>query len=258
MYFVILLLLLVYAILLTISLLRKKELFGNNLSKSDFKFIYLNLEKDTDKRNKFISNCQQINLKVHRFNGINGSLLSNLNKRDLVSQNYITNHFLDNKTNGQLGCAVSHFKILEEHKNHGQHLIIFEDDAIIENNFDSNLSKFLRALPSDWDVFYLYINNFYLNPEQNKKGGKQRVKINEQLYKPIAPIGLICYGVNKNSISKVLNLLKPLDNTPIDNKLASLITKGKINSYTTPRNIVGHPLVYYSNTFQKNMVRKTV
>lgn len=258
MYFVILLLLLVYAIVLTVSLFRKKELFSNNLTKNNFKFIYLNLEKDTNKRNRFISNCQQINLKVHRFNGINGNLLTTQNKRNLVSQNYITDSFLNNKTNGQLGCAVSHFKILEEHKNHGQHLIIFEDDAIIDNDFDSNLSKFLRLLPSNWDIFYLYINNFYLNREQHKKGGKQRVKINEQLYKPIAPVGLICYGVNKNSISKVLNLLKPLDNIPIDDKLASLISEGKINSYTTPKNIVGHPDVYYSNTFQKNMVRKTI
>lgn len=258
MYFVILLLLLVYALLLTVSLFRKKELFSNSLTKYNFKLIYLSLEKDISKRNKFLKNCQNINLRVHRFNGINGNLLTTQNKRSLVSQNYITDSFLNNKTDGQLGCALSHFKILEEHKNHEQHLIIFEDDAIIKNDFDSNLSKFLKALPSDWDMFYLYINNFYLNREQHKKGGKQRIKINEQLYKPIAPIGLICYGVNKSSISKVLNLLKPLDNTPIDNKLASLISQGKINSYTTPKNIVGHPDVYYSNTFQRNMIRKTM
>ena len=42
-------------------------------------------------------------------------------------------------------------------------------------------------------------------------------------------------------------MLKPLNNTPIDNQLASLIDEGKINCYTPPRNIVGHPNIYYSN-----------
>ena len=63
---------------------------------------------------------------------------------------------------------------------------------------------------------YLYINDFYLNSEQEKKGGKQRVKVNKQLYKPISPYGTICYGIKKRRISKVLNLLKPLDINPID------------------------------------------
>lgn len=258
MYFVLLLLLLVCTILLIIVLFRKKELFGNNLTKRDFKLIYLNLEKDISKRNKFMSNCQKINLNVHRFNAVNGNLLSSQTKRNLVTQNYITDSFLNHKTSGQLGCAMSHFKILEENNNLGKHLIVFEDDAILNSNFNNNLSIFLKALPNNWDMFYLYINNFYLNPVQRKKGSKQRVRINEQLYKPIAPHGTICYGINKNSISKVLSLLKPLDNTPIDNQLASLIDEGKINCYTPPRNIVGHPNIYYSSTFQKFMTRKTV
>ena len=244
--------------MLTISSLKEKELYTNNLSKNDFKFIYLNLEKDTDKRNKFINDCRKIKLNVQRFSGINGNLLSNQTKENLVAQNYITSKFLKEKNNGQLGCAISHLKILEENNNHEKHLIVFEDDALLNDDFNSNLSTFLRSLPYDWDMFYLYINNFYLNSEQKKKGGKQRLKVSGNLYKPIAPIGLICYGVNKDSISKVLNLLKPLDNTPIDNKLANLISEGKINSYTTPKNIVGHPDVYYSNTFQRNMIRKTM
>ena len=245
-----------FIIILLAQLLKTKELFNTyHLTKDDFKFIFINLDNDITKKKKLTDDGVRMKLNFNRFNAINGNLLTKQDKINLVINKYITNSFLNNKTNGQLGCAISHFKNLEENKNINKHLIVFEDDAIINSDFNNNFDIFLKTLPDDWDMFYLYINNFYLNEIQEKRGRKQRLKINEYVYKPIAPIGLMCYGVNKYSISKILHLLKPLDNTPIDNKLSILIDEGKINAYTPPKNIIEHPTVYYSNTFQRHMSR---
>lgn len=253
---IILLLLIIVLFFLTF---RRKEFFADdNFTINDFKFIFISLEHDLIKRKEFLNNCQLVNLNPFRFKAINGKLLNNQQKKDLVYQNYLTNQFLSTKTPGQIGCGISHLKVLENNINSNKHLIIFEDDAIINIHFIKKLSVFLTYIPKDWEMFYLYINDFYLNDTQQKNGRRQRIKITEHIYKPIGPYGLICYGINKNNISKILNLIKPLDQYPIDKKLSFLINQKKIKAYCPPTNIVKHPNIYYSNTFQKLMNRKEI
>lgn len=223
-------------------------------SKNWFKLIYINLEKDYQKRQNFISSFHK-NTNLTRFDGIYGKSLSDTDKKLLIRQNYITQNFLNMRTNGELGCAMSHMKNLENHVNSNKNLLIFEDDAIINNQLFLELSLFLQELPNDWDMFYLYINDFYLNPVQ-KLLNKQRIKITKYLYKPINPIGLLGYGINKNSIKRILELIKPLDTIPIDKKFGELIKNKSIIAYTTHKNIVTHPVQYYSNTAEKSRNRK--
>lgn len=245
--------LIMYYVYLQSKLMENYETSVYN-SKYWFKLIYINLEKDYQKRNKFISSFHK-NTKLTRFDGIDGNLLSDTDKKLLIRQNYITQNFLNIKTNGELGCALSHMKNLENHAHSNQHLLIFEDDAIINSQLFLELSLFLKELPNDWDMFYLYINDFYINSIQKSKN-KQRIKITKYLYKPINPIGLLCYGINKNSVTKILELIKPLDSIPIDDKFGELIHKKSIIAYTTHKNIVTHPVQYYSNTSETFKNRK--
>ena len=164
---------------------------------------------------------------------------------------------LSKKTKGALGAGLSHIRLIERCSQDTKSYIIFEDDIELDKSFYNNLNNFLKNLPDDWDIFYLYLNDFYLNKKQ-RKNKKQRYRVNNIIYKPISPIGLVAYGVNYKSSNKILKYLKPLNNDAIDDRLAYLIDEGHIKAYTTKNNIVTHPTEYYSNTFETKKIRTRI
>ena len=65
-------------------------------------------------------------------------------------------------TNGQIGCALSHLKLLKEAKERGdKHLIVFEDDMKIMTDISTfekrmiEIKDFCENDESDWDILYL-------------------------------------------------------------------------------------------------------
>jgi GR25 family glycosyltransferase involved in LPS biosynthesis len=255
---------LIVFILLFLSLRYKKletlESFSNNNNNqnksNDFKYFYINLEKEKDKRINADKNQKILNIPINRFNAVNGKDLTNNDINFYVKNSYFTNNFNNIKTRGQVGVALSHIKLLEKCSKDNKNYIIFEDDFIIDKTFKNKFEIFLQNLPNDWDIFYLFINDFYINDEQKRNNNTQRIKISKHIYKPIKPIGLVAYGVNCKSAELILKHIKPLNDEPIDDTLGNLIKDDIITAYTTKENIVDHPHEYYSNTFEKKLVRK--
>ena len=204
-----------------------------------------------------IKQSKDVNIPFHRFSGVYGKELSNIDKENLLTQNYITKKYLTTRTQGELGCNISHLQVFDQCKKDNKHYIIFEDDAILNKDFNHSLQLFLKHLPNDWDMFYLYINNFYLNDDQVKEQ-KQRKKINEHISIPISPIGMVAYGINNHKINKIIKLVKPLHDKAIDNMFSYLIDNHKIKVYSTSKNIISHPKEYYSNTKERMMKRKII
>lgn len=58
-------------------------------------------------------------------------------------------------TNGEISLAIKHGKIYKElSRINAEYFIIFEDDVILCENFETHFNDYLSRTPSDWDVIY--------------------------------------------------------------------------------------------------------
>lgn len=114
---------------------------------------------------------------------------------------------------GQLGCLLSHKKIIQNayDKNY-EYILILEDDIIFKDYEVKNIYNYWSLLPSDWDMFYLSGNNFMgLN------------KINEYIYKTNGTLSTCAYAIRKKCYAQILSILNSkIYNKPIDSYYAEL------------------------------------
>lgn len=58
-------------------------------------------------------------------------------------------------TAGAYGCLLSHIAVVQEARELGhKSVLIFEDDAVLDPEFEVKFSSFVEQVPSDWDMLY--------------------------------------------------------------------------------------------------------
>ena len=212
--------------------------YKNNI-KSKFKELVLNiseiyvinLKKNKDRLNEFMKNANKANVNVKRFDAIYGK---ELDKDDSDIQKYFIK---DHKLNpGQIGCALSHIKIWEEAvKNNYNNIIVFEDDAIIPENFWDKFKEAYNELPNDWDYFSLNCS------------WCKNIKDYTFIHKSDFNVCTIAYIINLNSINKIFDLIKRKKiDEPIDKYLFENYYK-KNNLYVIKPSLVKPNIVYTSD-----------
>ncbi len=78
---------------------------------------------------------------VHRFSAVDGSAIS-------LPANW-------NHTVGAYGCLLSHTAVIEQARELDQEsVLIFEDDAVLDPEFETKFASFMVQVPSDWDMLY--------------------------------------------------------------------------------------------------------
>ena len=85
-------------------------------------------------------------------------------------------------------------------------VFIFEDDIILDPNFNNKLSLVMQELPSDWDMFYLGGNN--VKPEINLK------KVTDNIYKTSHTLTTHAYAIKNNLFEKVIKEQLMFENPP--------------------------------------------
>lgn len=61
---------------------------------------------------------------------------------------------------GEVGCYMSHYKILEDAKKNGYgSILVLEDDVVFENNALERFYNGLEHIPDDWEMIYLGANH---------------------------------------------------------------------------------------------------
>jgi GR25 family glycosyltransferase involved in LPS biosynthesis len=56
---------------------------------------------------------------------------------------------------GAYGCLLSHVAVVQEALAAGcESVLIFEDDAVFDPEFDAKFASFMKEVPADWDLFY--------------------------------------------------------------------------------------------------------
>lgn len=216
------------------------------------KIYYINLDRDHERSQYLLKQFQNSIILPHlkKFSAIDGrsikiedidnSIITQQARKDIISGKQRT--YGVSLTYGSLGCALSHKKIFEECKNASKPYLIFEDDIILEKNFDDKLLQLIQryeSLPT-FDIIYL---GFHDIPSASK------VKIDDVLSKPS---GLTCgtygYILSPTGAEKILNRIFPL-NYQIDSSLSYNFKS--LNVYCSTDTLVKMNKKFISNTQQK-------
>jgi GR25 family glycosyltransferase involved in LPS biosynthesis len=58
-------------------------------------------------------------------------------------------------SNGAYGCLLSHVEVVREaQRSNAASLLIFEDDTVLDPDFQSKFASFSKEVPDDWDMLY--------------------------------------------------------------------------------------------------------
>lgn len=170
----------------------KYEFFSNEIP------VYLiSLEKDAERRKKLYEKIQP-----DEYSAVNGSKL--VTKEELVQNGKLEDKDLKN---GQIGCYMSHYNILDKIRNYKDEFsIIIEDDVVLDMKEQlDNIKEIANNAPSDWEIIFIG-HNYYreTNPPQHHQYNNWTFKKIEYMH------GAQSYLIKNKSIHSKIKLLYPI------------------------------------------------
>ena len=217
-------------ILMYIYLNQTKKITGGlNILNNIDNFYIINLDISNDRLKNIKNQNKEHKLKLTRFPAVYGK---NINDKKLIEKGLLDkNHKLKK---GQIGCYLSHLKLLKKAKNDNDNIIIvLEDDIVFSKNFKDKLNEYYKEVPDDWDIIYLGASRV--------KGKKISKHVLEGVYDKYIDgsfnMGTYAMMLNKKSINKLLKLLIPIKN-PIDTTIAK--NNKNLKLYYINPSIVSH------------------
>ena len=177
---------------------------------------YINLDEDKNKKvyfeqeikkSKFLSKtCKRYEAVIGKYLDIRlipESIVTTKAKNDIIKQKQ--RQYGVSLTYGSLACALSHNLIYEECKDSHRPFLVLEDDIIINERFDQDLSSVLQEVEninSPYDIIYLGCNEI---------PGFQKKIINNIISRPRGLItGTYGYVLSQSGSKKLLDLIFPL------------------------------------------------
>lgn len=214
---------LIYILLISIIIL----LFFINLKKKlkkEISIFCINLDTSYDRWKNIKKYSLKNNIIISRFSAFNGKLL---NEKKLIKDNILhENHHL---LKGQLGCAYSHICLMKMLINSKKdYYLILEDDVILPENLNEEITYILNNSPYNWDIIYLggcnvsgkkYNKNFLI---PDKYGNRYNLCTH-------------AFILNKKNLYKIINILTPIRYS-IDVQLRKNFKN--LNVYYTIKNII--------------------
>jgi GR25 family glycosyltransferase involved in LPS biosynthesis len=180
------------------------------------KIYYINLEEDKNKKvyfeqeiqkSKFLSKtCKRYEAVIGKYLDIRlipESIVTTKAKNDIIKQKQ--RQYGVSLTYGSLACALSHNLIYKECKDAFKPFLVLEDDIIITERFDQDLSTVIQEVEGTgdpYDIVYLGCNEI---------PGFQKKIINNIISKPRGLItGTYGYYVSQSGAKKLLDIVFPL------------------------------------------------
>jgi glycosyltransferase involved in cell wall biosynthesis len=215
------------------------------------------LEKNKQKQS-ILNYFNKFNLRISLFPGVDG--FNDKYCLDLYA-NYFKKDFEDPLTHptekqykrklikspGAIGLIKTYEKILKEsiRKNYNK-IIIFEEDALLDKNFNEKLVKFLKHINFNFDIVHIGCSHHvWKNPEIKQ--------IDPEIYlnyykSPVVLDGSFATIYDKKIYKELINHIKKY-NAPYDLYLREIIKKN--NSYTI------YPNIAIADTTQKSSITNT-
>jgi len=189
---------------------------------SEYNLLYINLKSRQDRNIQMESQVKRLGLNYIRIEAVDGLALKNKDYFDQVHKelelnvdiefyksrkNFKTMRHLNyfDTTLKEVGCFLSHLKILKCCRDKGlKNIIIMEDDILIESNFEIEL-------PKEFDILYLSTCNTHFNQIG-------LTSIQSKIY------GTGCYHIANDKLEEVYQvLMSPFKNSgPTKSKLTKV------------------------------------
>ena len=190
-----------------------------------FKIYYINLDKSTVRRDFMEDQFKKLNIPALRISATYGKELDNEFLKSKKRKHHILAHFpLPN--DGEIGICLTHFKLWKFlSKQPEDFSIIFEDDALINDDFFNDLEQLLSQIT---------INDFL---DISGKKGFYSLDKNELIIKfLIPPVLMIGQIIGRNAAKKLSNNLSDYY-APID-VMKQDVYKHKVPLYSTNKKYV--------------------
>jgi hypothetical protein len=123
----------------------------------------INLDKRKDRWQKFsVQPALQEFSNLQKFSAVDGSKLDifsddrvSLHTRENIMKKYRRSHYEIN-TPGAVGASLSHITLWQNFlKSDAEHLVVFEDDTIVDSLALEYIDALIPTLPSSWDMWLL-------------------------------------------------------------------------------------------------------
>lgn len=230
--------------------------------------FYINLDQDTDKRERVNSMLYELGINFERYPAIKpeqkdieaeGQYQEVFSKSKILeARNYFGEKFdhlnIQKYQLGTLGCYLSHYKLLEHiYNNYSslEHVIVLEDDAFLDQSTIEMLSKTIKKI-DEWDIIRSTWSApdqveliKYCHPLSNNYEHSMQAEIYKKIrsfqkqYPSVCPIihafcgGTHFQAINVSSIPKILSYLDSEVLLPID----SLYNTDKLKIYNKKLNV---------------------
>jgi FkbM family methyltransferase len=197
-----------------------ENLPSNKIKLNDIDFKCISLKKRNDRRDWINSHLPMFNIKYEFFDAITDNNEYNVN-------------FPKEYNKGQIGCFLSHYKLLKTH-NSNKILGIFEDDVELCDDFLDRFKYIEDNFNLDWDIFFLS-SYYHLNDHKDRwnKSGDFELTDTKYIHRVYGAFTTHSYLVNPKSINKILKLIDENinDTYAIDHVYCAKI-ESKLNCYS--------------------------
>lgn len=197
------------------------------------KIYYLNLDRDTVRRNDMEQQAREQGVVLHRVPGILGT---DLTDKDLTSYDS-ARRMRSMPTQigaGEQGCIMSHLKAMKTFlASDAKYAVILEDDAVILPGFTEKL-RYIIEHTSGWGYvkFYSEPTKMFETP-RNPEGAKVKLAFHKKL-----PWGAVGYMLTRDAAQKLLKLFEKGYWLAFDVQLSYFLMRYDIPSPGVMENII--------------------
>lgn len=193
----------------------KKDIY-----KPDIDIRYINLDRRKDRDEKIIIELNKSDIikpLYKRVNAVDGKKV-NLEQFSRFNSSYESL----NKKRGWIGCAESHKQLWRDCIKGNKNMLIFEDDAILKDEYDENIEQSLKNLPNDFDIIYYNTVDYAIHEPYNKLYNKLTNK----------NFLLTNYLVSPSGADKLLKYTEPYNpKKQIDSYIVEMTRENILNAY---------------------------
>jgi len=185
--------------------------------------IVISLERAIERKEAIKKEIEKASLQnIHFLNAVDGSQLP----KEMIGTISLPGGWRHGEKfqPGEVGCIMSHSNAIKLAKENGwDHVIIFEDDITIAEDFNKRIKLLFKMIPPDWEQIYLSgtpkFNGYFFN------------KFPQVISSPWTDC-LHTYMVRDIAYDKILEKFEKAETTADDMILDLIFRKGKLKSYS--------------------------
>lgn len=205
----------------------------NSPASSGIALYYLNLDRDTARRDDMEQQAREQGVELHRVPAVLGT---ELKPEDLTSYDEARRlRIMPNPIGaGEQGCIRSHLKAMETFlATDAAYAVIMEDDAVILPGFENNL-RYLIEHTSGWGFVKLYSEPTKMfELPKNPSNAKVKLAFHKKL-----PWGAVAYLITRDTAKKILALFREGYWMAFDVQLAYFLLRYDIPAAGVMQNLV--------------------